>query len=106
METFPRFRMPKFQPFRMQIEPFGRLSVEGIAHDGAVQAIGVGGMDAELVGAACDRMKEDFCCAVRIFVNDFIFGESRFSLNHIHLLARTLVVVRGKWKGYGAALTF
>lgn len=51
METFPRFRMPKFQPFRMQIEPFGRLSVEGIAHDGAVQAIGVGGMDTELVGA-------------------------------------------------------
>lgn len=35
----------------MQIEPFGRLSVEGIAHDGAVQAIGMGGMDTELVGA-------------------------------------------------------
>ena len=52
IDAFPCFRMPKLQPFRMQIEPFGRLSVEGIAHDGAVQAIGVGGMDTELVGAA------------------------------------------------------
>ena len=51
MKTFSCFWMPKFQPFRMQIEPFGRLSVEGIAHDGAVQAIGMGGMDTELVGA-------------------------------------------------------
>ena len=81
-------------------------SVEKVAYYRTSKAEVMSGVDAELVGAACDRMEEDFCCAVRIFVNDFIFGESRFSLNHIHLLARTLVVVRGKWKGYGAALTF
>ena len=36
----------------MEVETVRRLAIEGIAHDGTVHAIGVGGMDTELVGAA------------------------------------------------------
>ena len=36
----------------MEAKAVGRLSVEGIAYDGAAQAVGVGGVHTELVGAA------------------------------------------------------
>ena len=44
--------MPEFQIFRMEAEAFGWLSVEGIAHDGTVHSVGVGGVHTELVGAS------------------------------------------------------
>jgi hypothetical protein len=45
-------RMTELQVFGMEVETVRRLAIEGIAHDGTVHAIGVGGMDTELVGAA------------------------------------------------------
>ena len=45
-------RVAELQIFGMEIEAVRRLTVEGIAHNGAVHAVGVGGMDTELVGAA------------------------------------------------------
>ena len=36
----------------MKIEAVGWLAVEGIAYDGAVQSVRVGGMHAKLVGTA------------------------------------------------------
>lgn len=44
--------MTELQVFGMEVETVRRLAIEGIAHDGTVHAIGVGGMDTELVGAA------------------------------------------------------
>ena len=44
--------MSKLQIFGMEAKAVGRLSVEGIAYDGAAQAVGVGGVHTELVGAA------------------------------------------------------
>ena len=41
----------------MQVEAVGRLAVKTVAHDGAVQAVGVRGMYAQLVGAARERAK-------------------------------------------------
>ena len=34
-------------------------AVEAVSHDGAVQAQGMGAVDAQLVGAACERLKGD-----------------------------------------------
>ena len=44
--------MHELQGFGMEIEAVGRLSVKGIAHDGAVHSVRMGGVDTELVGAA------------------------------------------------------
>ena len=44
--------MPELQPFGMEVEPIGGLSVEGVAYDGAVQAFGVGCVYTKLVGTA------------------------------------------------------
>ena len=44
--------MAELQPFGMEVEPIGGLSVEGVAYDGAVQAFGVGGVYTKLVGTA------------------------------------------------------
>ena len=51
-QDFPMDRMAELQVFGMEVETVRRLAIEGIAHDGTVHAIGVGGMDTELVGAA------------------------------------------------------
>ena len=45
-------RMPELQAFGMEVHAVGGLSVEGIAQDGAVHAVRMGGVDAELVGTA------------------------------------------------------
>ena len=42
----------ELQVFGMEVEAVSRLTVERIAYDGAVHAVGVGGMNTELVGAA------------------------------------------------------
>ena len=34
----------------MEVETVRRLAIEGVAHDGTVHAVGVGGMHTELVG--------------------------------------------------------
>ena len=44
--------MTELQAFGMEIHAVGGLSVEGIAQDGAVHAVRMGGVDAELVGTA------------------------------------------------------
>ena len=50
-------RMHELQSFGMQIKPLCRLSVERVTHNGAVQAVGMGAMYTELVGAAGLRVK-------------------------------------------------
>lgn len=45
--------MPELQSFCMEVEAVGWLAVEGVAYDGRVHAVGMGGMDTELVRAAC-----------------------------------------------------
>ena len=45
--------VPEFQPFSMEVQTVGRLAIKGIAYDGAVHTVGMSGMDAQLVGAAC-----------------------------------------------------
>lgn len=44
--------MPELQAFGMEVHAVGRLSVEGIAQDGAVHAVRMGGVHTELVGTA------------------------------------------------------
>ena len=58
----------------------------------------MGAVDAELMCAACDGVEEDLCCAVLVYTKDFVFGESLFSLDQVHLLTGAFVVVRSKRK--------
>ena len=45
-------RMTEFQTFGMEVHTVGGLSVKGVAQDGAVHAVRMGGVDAELMGTA------------------------------------------------------
>ena len=43
----------ELQHLGMEVQAVGRLAVQAVALDGAVHAVGVGGVYAQLVGAAC-----------------------------------------------------
>ena len=45
--------MTEFQSFGMEVKAVGRLAIKGVAYDRAVHTVGMSGMDAQLVGAAC-----------------------------------------------------
>lgn len=53
MHTLVCNGVPEFQPFSMEVQTVGRLAIKGIAYDRAVHTVGMSGMDAQLVGAAC-----------------------------------------------------
>lgn len=53
------YGMREFQSLGMQIQPFGFLSVELIADNGAVQSERMGGMHPELMGASGAGIKGD-----------------------------------------------
>ena len=42
-------RMDEFQAFGVEVEPCSGFAIEGIAEDGRVQSLGMGGVHAELV---------------------------------------------------------
>jgi len=48
----------------MEVEAVGPLSVERIAEDGDIQAIGVGTMYPQLMGATCMGTEDDSYCGV------------------------------------------
>lgn len=65
--------MAEFQLFGMEIKAVCALAVEGVAQNGAIHAVGVGGMYAELVGATrlwpiCDAGAEV------AFLSDDMYG--------------------------------
>ena len=76
----------------MQHQAGGGLAVEAVAHDGAVQALWVGGMDAQLVGAARERLKADSGHAVVAFQH-MVSGHCGPAVLAVHSLAGTVVDV-------------
>ena len=60
-EHFTRQRVNKRQRFGMQIHPIPTFAVERIAHDGAIQPVGVRCMYPQLVGTPRERIKGHFC---------------------------------------------
>ena len=70
-----------------------RLTVEGIAHDGTVHAIGVGGMDTELGGAAGLGVVVDEGSPFRRGIANFISGNRGFAILEIDELEGAVVVV-------------
>ena len=51
--------MDEAQRAGMQVEAVGKRAVERVAHDGAAEAFGMGGVDAELVRAPRQRTEAD-----------------------------------------------
>lgn len=52
-------RMTELQCLGMEVEAVGGTAIERVAHDGAVQTVGMGSVDTELVGAACLGVEGD-----------------------------------------------
>ena len=77
----------------------GPATVKEVAEDRASQAEGVGAVDAELVGAACMRVKQQVCRAVGIHLNDFVVCMGCFALLEVNFLSWAFVVVRAQRQG-------
>ena len=68
-------------------------SVEEVAGDRAGETESVGAVDAELVGASCERIQLDVSCSVRVCLHDFVVGVRRFALLEVDFLSWPFVVV-------------
>ena len=51
--------MTELQCLGVKVEAVGGTAIERVAYDGAVQAVRMGGVDTELVGAACLGVEGD-----------------------------------------------
>ena len=88
------YRMAELQVFGMEVEAVGRLTVERIAHNGAVHAVGVGGMDTELVGAAGFGVVVDESAPFIRGSHNLITGDGGFAVLEIDELVGAVVEVR------------
>ena len=59
--------------------------------DGGIETVGMGGVDAELVGAAGKRKEIDQNSAIRAIFPYFITRNGRFAVLEVHHLSRTVV---------------
>ena len=82
--------MDEAQRAGMQVEAVGRRAVERVAHDGAAEALGMGGVDAELVRAPRQRTEADERAALAA-LQHFVAGLRRLGVGRAHLLAGAVV---------------
>ena len=82
--------MDEAQRAGMEVEAVGRCAVERVAHDGAAEALGMGGVDAELVRAPRQRTEADECAALAA-LQHFVAGLRRLGVGRAHLLAGAVV---------------
>ena len=68
-------------------------AVEEVAGDRAGETESVGAVDAELVGAACERIQLDVCRSVWVCLQYLVVCVRRFALLEIHFLSWSFVVV-------------
>lgn len=87
------YGMREFQSLGMQIQPFGFLSVELIADNGAVQSERMGGMHPELMGASGAGIKGDTGTVVLAF-QYFKVCYSRLAISGMHHLPGAVERVR------------
>lgn len=96
---FTACRMAECQLFGMEVKTIGRLSVEGVAGNGTVHAIGMGGVDAQLVGATGFGPVGDagfrFACED---IQHFVAGDGGLAPLEIDHLQGAVVVVRTEGK--------
>ena len=93
--------MTELQTFGMEVHTVGGLSVEGIAQDGAVHAVRMGGVDAELVGTTTFGIVGHAGTAMFLaFYREglgtqyLVTGNSALSMLEIYHLQGAVVVVR------------
>ena len=86
--------MNKSDPAGMQMQTVGGMAIECVAPDGTVQTIGMGTMEAKLMGAAGEGMKLYACPALGICAHHFVFGDGGFSMYVVDDLAWTVCGVR------------
>ena len=73
----------------------GVAAIEPVTEDGAAEALGMGGVDAELVGAAGVGREAHFQGAVGVGGEDFVFRQGAFAFLGVHFLPGAVVPVRG-----------
>ena len=99
----PRQRVQKGDARCVEHEPFGCSTIEGIAHNGAIEPLLVCRMDTQLMGATGQRLKADDSTlppAALDRSDDLVACHSRLACGIIDLLARTVFVVSRKRKFY------
>ena len=62
------YRMTELQYLGVKVEAVGGTAVERVAYDGAVQSVGMGGVDTKLVSAACLGVEGDAGSVSRVIL--------------------------------------
>ena len=76
----------------VEVEAVGGYAVEGVAQDGCAEAVGVGSVYTELVGAPCLGEEEDTVC-----VEHLVVGDGAFAVLKVDDLAGTVEGIGQKW---------
>lgn len=87
----------EFDALGMEEKPSIGCAIEPVSQDGSVEAVGVGCMYAQLVGAPGQRVKCDPSLAC-FDLQDTVFGNGRFPVNGIDRLSRSIVRIRTQGK--------
>ena len=69
-------------------------AVEKIADDRTAESEGVGAVHAKLMRAAGDRMEQQVCCSVWVYMDYVIVCMSLFALLEVYFLSWTFIIVR------------
>ena len=81
----------------VEVEAVGGCAVEGVAQDGGAEAVGVGCVYTELMGAPCLGEEEDTVC-----VEHLVVGDGVFAMLTVDDLAGTVEGIGQEWQGDGA----
>lgn len=93
--------MAELQFFGMEPQAVGRMAIEVVALDGAVEALGVGTVHAQLVGAPRVGIEGDECFTV-LFIDNPVAGDGTLSVDGVNELARSVVEVGAERQDDGA----
>ena len=96
--------MSESKGFGYQAKSAGSAPVEPVAEDGTVESEGMGGVDAQLMGASAERDETHVHGAVCIVRNLLKKRPRTLPILKIHHLARPVIVVRKQRKTHFPAL--
>ena len=86
--------MDEFYLFGMEVEAVGTGAVEDVALDGTSEAVGMGAVDAELVGAACLGIELH-----AVLVGEDVTGEGGLAYAVVDDLAGRIEGIAGEGEG-------
>ena len=92
----------QLRPCSFAVSRERRAAVEPVADYGVSEPAGVGGVDTDLVRAACEGLEDDINTSVRQESQYFVLRDSRLAGSRIDHLPGPVVVVQHQGQGDGA----